>query len=434
MGCILYSIEMGENMKKIITFITIFFIGIIGVSAKEISEVACLYDFGGTYGKYEIKINNYNTDNPTVSIKCQDANTLGYINYSSYSCMGATTSRPYVFFKYSTDSLSFISKYKKNFSCPSLYANPYDSGDNKYVYFETVDVANDSDIRRTTDVYQIDFDSGVEATLKQESKKEVGSDDFVDADEINKSLPKKDDKPCEYDMNFDRTNRIIPWYVKFVTSYDENNNYKETYKIKLVGRSDIVVDLNKDVKFALGANKKQIINVTSDQLKAIFLYDKDDCKPGEEIFHYTYKNDDNQINITTDEQEAYDNSIGHKYDNGAGSKGGTGATGNITGSASDPTLDNFGDPETSCSEVLGETLTALVKEAIKWVRIAGAIIAIVNGMLKLIPAIMSKDAEALNKAIKTCITMAIILVFCVLFNWLLNFIGTLFKWDVSCIV
>ena len=104
------------------------------------------------------------------------------------------------------------------------------------------------------------------------------------------------------------------------------------------------------------------------------------------------------------------------------------------GNASEPTLDGFGDPNTSCSEVLGPTLTALVKEAIKWVRIAGSIIAIVNAMLKLIPAIMSKDAEALNKAIKTCITMAIILVFCVLFSWLLNLIGTLFKWDVSCIV
>ncbi len=94
----------------------------------------------------------------------------------------------------------------------------------------------------------------------------------------------------------------------------------------------------------------------------------------------------------------------------------------------------FGSKEDTCTDVLGETFSALVKEAIKWVRIAGAIIAIVNGMMKLIPAVMSKDAEALNKAIKTCITMAIVLVFCVLFGWLLETLGTLFKWDVSCIV
>ena len=46
-------------------------------------------------------------------------------------------------------------------------------------------------------------------------------------------------------------------------------------------------------------------------------------------------------------------------------------------------------------------------------------------MLKLIPAIMSKDAEALSKAARTCVIMAIILVFCALFPWLLNLIGSI---------
>ena len=97
-------------------------------------------------------------------------------------------------------------------------------------------------------------------------------------------------------------------------------------------------------------------------------------------------------------------------------------------------MTGFGNTGDSCSAVLGTTFTALVKEVIKWVRIAGGIIAIVNGMLKLIPAIMSKDAEALSKAARTCVIMAIILVFCALFPWLLNLIGSIFKWDVSCIV
>ena len=97
-------------------------------------------------------------------------------------------------------------------------------------------------------------------------------------------------------------------------------------------------------------------------------------------------------------------------------------------------MTGFGEGGDSCSAVLGTTFSALVKEVIKWVRIAGGIIAIVNGMLKLIPAIMSKDAEALSKAARTCVIMAIILVFCALFPWLLNLIGSIFKWDVSCIV
>lgn len=100
----------------------------------------------------------------------------------------------------------------------------------------------------------------------------------------------------------------------------------------------------------------------------------------------------------------------------------------------DPSLTGFGSKGDKCDKVLGTTLASLVKEVIKWVRIAGGIIAIVNGMLKLIPAIMSKDAEALSKAARTCVIMAIILVFCALFPWLLNLIGSIFKWDVSCIV
>ena len=131
-------------------------------------------------------------------------------------------------------------------------------------------------------------------------------------------------------------------------------------------------------------------------------------------------------------EEAKNNGINGEYTT-AGDPFPT-TSGSGGGNAGDPTLDGFGDPKTPCSDVLGPTLTALVKEAIKWVRIAGAIIAIVNGMLKLIPAIMSKDAEALNKAFRTCIIMAIVLVFCVLFDWLLGLIGSIFKWDVSCVI
>ena len=430
---------VGENMKKALIFLLTFFIGFALINADEVSDVACLYDLG-TYGKVEIQINNYNTNNPSVSIKCQDKDTYQYKNYNSKkvynNCKGESTTMPYDFFSYSKDEHSFISKYKKNYSCPQLYANPYEKsdGDDKYVYFETIELKTNIDFDKVKNLYQHDFKNATEGTLVKEAKKLEGSDKFVDASEVNKSLPKKDDKPCKYDMNFDKTKRVTPWYVNFVTTYDENSNYKETYKIKIAGRSDIIVDLDKDIKFALGAYQDQTVEVTSEQLKAIFLYDKEDCKPGEEIFHYTYNRDTNQINITTNEQEAYDNSVDHKYDNGAGSKGGTGATGRLGATGDGPSLTGFGEGGDSCSAVLGTTFSALVKEVIKWVRIAGGIIAIVNGMLKLIPAIMSKDAEALSKAAKTCVIMAIILVFCALFPWLLNLIGSIFKWDVSCIV
>ena len=109
-------------------------------------------------------------------------------------------------------------------------------------------------------------------------------------------------------------------------------------------------------------------------------------------------------------------------------------SGNMYILAETPTITNFGTGEESCSDILGPTFTELVKLGISIVRRGGSIIAIVNAMLQLVPAIMSKDAEALSKAARTCVIMAIILVFCALFPWLLNLIGSIFKWDVSCIV
>ena len=105
-------------MKKVLIFLLTFFIGFALINADEVSDVACLYDLG-TYGKVEIQINNYNTNNPSVSIKCQDKDTYQYKNYNSKkvynNCKGESTTMPYDFFSYSKDEHSFISKYKKQY-------------------------------------------------------------------------------------------------------------------------------------------------------------------------------------------------------------------------------------------------------------------------------------------------------------------------------
>ena len=64
----------------------------------------------------------------------------------------------------------------------------------------------------------------------------------------------------------------------------------------------------------------------------------------------------------------------------------------------------------NCNEILGANLTAIVKASITILEILGAIIAIVKGMMTLIPPILAKDADALQKASKTLVNMAIILV------------------------
>ena len=93
---------------------------------------------------------------------------------------------------------------------------------------------------------------------------------------------------------------------------------------------------------------------------------------------------------------------------------------------------NFGDSQT-CEELLGPNLTKVVKAGIKIIQIAGAIIAIVNGMISLIPAVLAKDADGLQKASKKLITMAIILAIIFIFPTIIKLIGNLFKFDTSCI-
>ena len=99
---------------------------------------------------------------------------------------------------------------------------------------------------------------------------------------------------------------------------------------------------------------------------------------------------------------------------------------------SDPTLDFFGGSRT-CKQILGDNLTEVVKAGIKIVQIVGAIIAIVRGMMVLLPAIIAHDSDGLKKAAKTLTYMAIILVVIFLFPGLMRLIGKIAGFDISCL-
>ena len=93
----------------------------------------------------------------------------------------------------------------------------------------------------------------------------------------------------------------------------------------------------------------------------------------------------------------------------------------------------FGSNGMSCIEIVGENLSKVIKSIFTILRIGGAIIALVNGMIKLLPPLIEKDASALNKATKKCIRMAIVLAIIGIFPSIINFIGSIFKFDLSCI-
>ena len=93
---------------------------------------------------------------------------------------------------------------------------------------------------------------------------------------------------------------------------------------------------------------------------------------------------------------------------------------------------NIDPSDLTCEEMLGTNLTKILKFALEALSIAGAIIAIVNSMISLIPALIAKDSEALKKAQKKCVTMAIVLVLILLLPTLLTFIGNIFGYDLTC--
>lgn len=88
---------------------------------------------------------------------------------------------------------------------------------------------------------------------------------------------------------------------------------------------------------------------------------------------------------------------------------------------------------TSCAELLGSNLVLVVRFAINAIRIIGVIVAIVMGMTALIPAVNKGDAGELNKAIRKCIWIAVVLIIVVMFPTLARVIGKLFGFDTSCI-
>ena len=88
----------------------------------------------------------------------------------------------------------------------------------------------------------------------------------------------------------------------------------------------------------------------------------------------------------------------------------------------------------NCEQILGKNLTKIVKAVILILQIGAAIIAIVKGMITLIPAITAKDTDGLKKAEKQLVLMAVILIIIFLLKPIISFIGGLFDYDLTCIL
>ena len=95
--------------------------------------------------------------------------------------------------------------------------------------------------------------------------------------------------------------------------------------------------------------------------------------------------------------------------------------------------DGFGTGSLTCSELMGPNIVKLIHSSISAVRIFSVIAAILNGMIILLPAVISKDADGLKKASKKCVTIAIFLAVIGVFPSIVKIISGIFDFDMSCL-
>ena len=96
-------------------------------------------------------------------------------------------------------------------------------------------------------------------------------------------------------------------------------------------------------------------------------------------------------------------------------------------------MSGFGPATTSCSQLAGPNVIKIIHGSVGALRIIAVIIAIANGMLLLIPAVVSKDADALKKSEKKLVVMAVVLAAIGIFPSFVGIIGNIFDFDLSCI-
>ena len=89
--------------------------------------------------------------------------------------------------------------------------------------------------------------------------------------------------------------------------------------------------------------------------------------------------------------------------------------------------------QVTCEEIVGPNLIKVLHLLITVLRLAGAIIAIISGMLTFVPAVVSDDASALKKAYKKAVNLLIVLILIGIFPTLIGVIGKIAGFDTSCL-
>ncbi len=94
---------------------------------------------------------------------------------------------------------------------------------------------------------------------------------------------------------------------------------------------------------------------------------------------------------------------------------------------------SFGPSGQKCEDVFQKNGIKIIRGIVNALRILGAIIAITNAMITLVPAVISKDADGLKKAGRKLVVMAVVLAIVGILPSIVYLIGVVFGYDLSCI-
>ena len=371
-------------------------------------------------GTFYVDIYNYDSNKSTKVYyqKSADGSMAEYkgpaTNYYNYDKNGHAT---LAFFRESNIT-GFVDSYTRNGSCPTLY------------YSTIADSMPRQDVVETRNVNPTESPNAISPSalyLKGPDDTDwVSEKEFKDRTKSEQVKPEsgQEDKTCSYKMNFEGTHNAVD--VIFKRKFNADSG-KVSYSIKIDSKEMEVKDLNSDFDHNGGVSNVGAgidnVRIKSAVLKKVLEGDK--CIDADKIYHYK----DDGINyyvITLDKQDVEDGSFSDKIGDGNGDEPDTGEH-----NAPKPPDYEMGK-HLNCKDLLGKDLTAIVKAAIRIMQIVAAIIAILKGMITVIPAVAAKDADALKKASKTLITMAIILLIVLLLPLFVKVIGQMLDFDLSC--
>ena len=424
----------------IILTLSLFLANIVHAEVK-IQSFVCFYkmksNINDNLGNIQIMVSNYNDGNGPYSYNVFYQNANGFTEYKGgsiddYVNYDNNGSKYIMMFcggqalcnKVNSDSMkSFTNYFVGKGTCSPIYYNYVNEMTDRV---EINAINPDDNIK--LDSYSIKFKvpGGTEWITKEELDKKTSS--------TPPTTTTNNDLSCNYKMHFDLLNNTSS--VNFTKKTNEYNG-NVTYSITIDGVEETLRNLEETFVMQIGQYTGGQVKITSEDLYKIF--NRSECLNSKDIYHYLEsQNSDAFIYyITLDPQKAYDEGTANRVGDGSGEKPSQeiGQTA-IEKQGKKPEVPDggFGSGYDKCTTLLGPNLTKIVSVGITAIQIIGAILAIVKGMITLIPAIMAKDSDGLKKSQKKLVLMAIILLCIFLLRYLVRWIGSILGYDISCIV